>query len=68
MKRGDEMPGGLVVNSVESARMSNDRTVVAVDRRRPARPRSTACTLRKTNGQFDLILDQAQIARAGPSR
>ena len=30
MKRGDTMPGGLVVNSVESARMSNDRTVVAI--------------------------------------
>ena len=57
MKRGDEMPGGLVVNSVESARMSNDRTVVAIASQ-AGTPAINGVYLRKTSGEFDLILDQ----------
>lgn len=57
MKRGDEMPGGLVVNSVESARMSNDRSVVAIASQ-AGTPAVNGVYLRKPNGEFDLVLDQ----------
>ena len=66
MKRGDEMPGGLVVNSVESARMSNDRTVVAIASQ-AGTPAINGVYLRKTNGEFDLILDQGSSLAQGLS-
>ena len=64
MKRGDTMPGGLVVNSVESARMSNDRTVVAIASQ-SGTPAINGVYLRKPSGEFDLVLDQNSALASG---
>lgn len=64
MKRGDEMPGGFVVNSVESARMSNDGTVVAIASQ-GGTPAINGVFQRRTNGEFDRVLDQNSDLAAG---
>jgi hypothetical protein len=64
MRRGDEMPGGLVVNSVESARMANDGTVVAIASQ-AGTPAINGVYRRRPSGQFDLVLDQGSPLAAG---
>lgn len=64
MRRGDTMPGGLVVNSVESARMANDRSVVAIASQ-SGTPAVNGVYRRRPGGDYDLILDQNSPLAAG---
>lgn len=64
MRRGDTMPGGLVVNSVESARMANDRSVVAIASQ-AGTPAINGVYLRKPSGEFDLLLDDNSPLASG---
>jgi len=64
MRRGDTMPGGLVVNSVESARMANDRSVVAIASQ-SGTPAINGVYLRKPSGEFDRVMDQSSSLAAG---
>lgn len=66
MRRGDTMPGGLVVNSVESARIANDRSVVVIASQ-SGTPATNGVYLRKPDGEYDLILDQRSPLAAGLS-
>lgn len=58
LRRGDTMPGGLVVNSVESARMANDRSVVVIASQ-SGTPALNGVYLRRPSGEFELILDRS---------
>jgi len=64
MRRGDNMPGGLTVNSVESARMANDRSIVAIASQ-SGTPVTNGVYLRRPNGDFDLILDGGSPLASG---
>jgi hypothetical protein len=57
MRKGDALPGGLVVNTVESARLADDGSVVVIasDAGTPA---INGVYLRHPSGAFDLIFDQ----------
>lgn len=56
MRRGDTMPGGLVVNSVESARMAADRSVVVIASQ-AGTPTLNGVYRRDPSGNFELLLD-----------
>jgi hypothetical protein len=64
MRKGDTLPGGLVVNTVESARLTNDGTafVIASDAGTPA---INGVYLRRPSGEFDLVLDQSSPLAQG---
>jgi len=64
LRRGDTMPGGLVVNSVESARMSNDRTVVVIASQ-SGTPAINGVYRRDPGGRFDLVLDESSALASG---
>lgn len=64
MRRGDTMPGGLVVNAVESARMANDRSVIAIASQ-AGTPAVNGVYLRKPSGEFDLVMDQSSPLAQG---
>ena len=64
MRRGDTMPGGLTVNSVESARMANDRSIVVIASQ-SGTPVLNGVYLRKPNGEFDRILDPSSPLASG---
>jgi hypothetical protein len=57
VNKGDTMPGGFVVNNVESARMANDGTVAVIvsDASTPA---VNAVFLRHPDGSLERVLDQ----------
>lgn len=57
MSKGDTMPGGLVVNNVESARLANDGTVVAINSD-AGTPAINGVYLRHPDGNLDRILDR----------
>lgn len=57
LKDGDTLPGGFLVNTVESAKMSLDRTV-SVIASRAGTPVVNAVFLRHPNGNFELVLDE----------
>ncbi|MEW6272434.1 MAG: hypothetical protein AB1689_24390 [Thermodesulfobacteriota bacterium] len=57
MRRGDTMPGGLVVNQVESARMGADGSVIVIASR-AGTPVVNGVYRRRPNGEYDLLLDE----------
>jgi hypothetical protein len=57
MRKGDTMPGGLVVNNVESARLANDGTI-AVIASQASTPVVNGVYLRHPGGNLDRILDE----------
>lgn len=64
VRRGDTMPGGLVVNSVESARLANDQSM-AVIASRVGSPAVNGVYLRRPSGEFEKILDENSPEASG---
>lgn len=64
MRRGDTMPGGLIVNSVESARMAADGTVIVIASR-SGTPSVNGVYLRRPDGAYELILDESSPLAQG---
>jgi hypothetical protein len=64
MRRGDTMPGGLVINTVESARLAADQSVIAIASR-TGTPSRNGVYLRRPGGGFELILDENSTMAQG---